>query len=101
MAFRTPEFPKKDSGKIKQGARKAAVKCWFTAGGRAMPLSLKLQEEDGEILETDRIFVMSCEKKFYAGIPSLEYRCRIVLSGKETEAVLSFCPESCSWKLAV
>ena len=34
----------------------AAVKCWFTAQGRGMPLSMKIQNEEGEIQTIGPIF---------------------------------------------
>lgn len=99
MAFGTLKFPQADAGRQKKEMREAAVQCWFTADGRALPMMLKLQEENGEILKTDRIRVTGYEKKYYAGVPSIEYRCRIVLQEQETEAILCFLPESCCWKL--
>ena len=34
----------------------AAVKCWFTAQGWGMPLSMKIQNEEGEIQTIGPIF---------------------------------------------
>lgn len=34
----------------------AAVKCWFTAQGKGMPLSMKIQDEEGNIRSIGPIF---------------------------------------------
>lgn len=102
MAFGTIEkSPVPDAGILRGTQKKAAVKCWFTASGRAIPLSMKLEDENGEILRIGEIRVKTCEKKYYAGIVSWEYVCSIQWRGRAVEAVLLFQPETCCWKLII
>ena len=84
---------------IRRRPQEAAVKCWFTASGRAIPLSMKLQDQHGEIFSVDEIFVTSCEKKYYAGSVAWEYKCRIVFRNQQRLVTLLFQPETCRWKV--
>lgn len=84
---------------VRKKQKKAAVKCWFTSSGRAIPLSMKLQDENGEIVCVEEIYVEDCIKKYYAGNVSWEYKCRIPVQGKIREVILLFQPETCCWKL--
>ena len=78
MAFGTMAKPaEQDVEIVRKKQKEAAVKCWFTAAGRAIPLSMKLQDENGEIFCVEEIYVKECQKKYYAGMVSWEYRCRI------------------------
>ena len=86
---------------VRKKQREAAVKCWFTSSGRAIPLSMKLRDENGEIVCVKEIYVKDCQKKCYAGNVSWEYKCRIPLRGKFCEVILLFQPETCRWKLLV
>lgn len=76
-----------------------AVKCWFTSTGKAMPLMMKLQTAEEEIIEVDGIQVLTTDKQWYAGILNWKYRCRAVVQGQMMEFILLFCPESCAWKI--
>lgn len=78
-----------------------AVKCWFTASGRAMPLMLKVKSEQGEIIQIENIRILTVEKQRYTGILTWKYRCRIILNEKECEIILLFRPDECSWKMVV
>ena len=79
----------------------AAVQCWFTAGGKTMPLMLKVRGEDGEIVQISHIQVLTAEKQWYAGILNWKYCCRAEILGRQVDFVLLFCPEECAWKLVV
>lgn len=77
-----------------------AVKCWFTATGRSMPLMMKLQSEEG-VLEIPGIQVLTSEKQCYAGILNWKYRCRAEVNQRMVEFILLFNSEECTWKLVV
>lgn len=77
-----------------------AVKCWFTATGRSMPLMMKLQTEEG-LTEVAPIRVLTSEKQYYTGILTWKYRCSAVVNRREVEFVLLFYPGECTWKLVV
>ena len=79
--------------------RPCAVKCWFTASGRAMPLTMKLEDEAGEIRQVRELEILETERKYYAGVCTWEYRCRFLLGETYRLGTLQFQPESCRWKL--
>lgn len=79
----------------------AAVQCWFTSTGKSIPLMVKVQGEDEELVKINHIQVLSVDKQWYAGILNWKYRCRAELLGKRLDFILLFCPEECSWKLVV
>jgi hypothetical protein len=78
----------------------AAVKCWFTAKGKASPLMLKIQEGD-ELLEIRPIQVLTVDREFYAGIPILRYCCQAPVGNRMVEFTLLFYPEDQTWKLEI
>lgn len=80
-------------------SREVAVKCWFTATGRAMPLMMKVQTKEEELVEVNGIRVLTAEKQFFAGILNWKYRCQAVVNQHQQKFTLLFCPEECSWKL--
>lgn len=90
-----------DEGERKRQTAEAAVKCWFTSGGRAMPLSMKVRGPQGELLCIDGIQVLFSEKLRFAGILTWKYRCRTVIEGKEFLFDLHFHPEECRWRLVL
>lgn len=84
---------------LKGTTHEVAVKCWFTSTGRAMPLMMKVQTKEEELIEVNKIQVLTSEKQFFAGILNWKYRCRAVINQQIQEFTLLFCPEECSWKL--
>lgn len=96
MLPRTEALP---AGRVRGGMREAAVECWFTAGGRAMPLMMKVQDDEQRIWKISDIRVVRREKRSYAGIPAWEYRCRAPAGEREEEFLLLFYPEECRWKV--
>lgn len=83
MAFRIDtKHSRADAGHVRGIQKKIACECWFTSTGKVMPLMLKLQDENGEIRTIREITVHSQEKKQYAGVPSIEYDCTLVLHGQ-------------------
>lgn len=81
--------------------RDVAVKCWFTASGRAMPLMMKIKTEQGEIMKVENIQVVTSEKQWYTGIQTWKYRCRAEIAGQRYEFLLLFEPGRCVWKLVM
>lgn len=79
--------------------KEVAVKCWFTASGKSIPLMMKLQREDGEIVKVEGIHVITTERQYFAGIPNWKYRCETCIYGQMWEFTLLYGPEDCSWKL--
>lgn len=88
-----------DAGKLK--GRQEAIACgvWFTSTGQAMPKMLKFQRDDGEIRTISPIHTLSCEKKNYCGIPTLEYRCCADFEGCRYSFYLLYYIERQEWKV--
>lgn len=81
--------------------RDVAVKCWFTATGKSMPLMMKIKTDEDEIIKIEHIRVLTSDKQWYAGILNVRYRCQALVDGQVIEFALLFCPEECSWKLVI
>lgn len=93
------EHPEHD---VKSGTyREVAVKCWFTASGKSMPLMMKIKTDEDEIVKIENIRVLTSDKQWYAGILNVRYRCQALVHGQVIEFALLFCPEECSWKLLI
>ncbi|MDE7210450.1 MAG: hypothetical protein K2O03_03270 [Lachnospiraceae bacterium] len=86
-----------DAGSVRGTQKKIACQCWMTSTGRVMPLMLKIQDEDGEIRTVRDITVHSQEKKRYAGIPSIEYDCTLLLHGQNVRVWLIYYPSEGRW----
>ncbi|MDE5931017.1 MAG: hypothetical protein K2H40_00835 [Lachnospiraceae bacterium] len=86
-----------DAGSVRGTQKKAACECWFTSTGKVMPLMLKIQDEDGEIQTIRDITVHSQEKKRYAGIPSIEYDCTLVINGQKVRVWLIYYQSESRW----
>lgn len=82
---------------IKKQQKNIACECWFTKSGKITPLMFKYEDDDGEIHTVRDIQVIKVEKKNYSGIPSLEYRCKILLSGFQLEVCLVYYIENNNW----
>ena len=94
--------PQPDRGGCIRGIqKKVACECWFTSTGRVMPLMLKIQDEEGEIQTIREITVHSQEKKRYAGVPSIEYDCTLVIHGEKLRARLIYYQSENRWVLNV
>lgn len=79
----------------------AAVGCWFTSKGESMPLMMKVETEQREIVAVKDIQLLTSEKQWYAGIMTVKYRCRAVLNGMQKEFILLFRPDECTWKIVL
>ncbi len=86
-----------DAGSVRGIQREIACECWFTSTGKATPLMLKIQDEEGEIQTIRDIIVHSQEKKTYAGVSSIEYDCTLVLHGRGIRAWLIYYQEESRW----
>lgn len=90
-----------EHGSIKGSCEEVAVKCWFTASGKSMPLMMKVQTKEEEIISVNDIHVLKSEKQWYAGILNVRYDCEALVQNRMTKFILLFCPEECSWKLVM
>ena len=88
-----------DEGKLRGSFREAAVACWFTSTGKAMPMMLKFQDGEGNIRRMEHLRICSSCRKRYAGIPVWEYACTSVQNDREEPFLLQFYPERCEWKI--
>ncbi len=84
-------------GPVKGIQMEIACECWFTRKGKACPVMLKFQDEEGEIHTIREIQVHSQEEKNYAGIPSIEYRVTVTYQGISRPVKLLFFKEECRW----
>lgn len=90
-------IPETDAGRVRGTQKRIGCQCWFTSTGKVMPLMLKIQDEDGEIQTIREITVHSWEKKRYAGFPSIEYDCTLVLHGRSVRAWLIYYQSENRW----
>lgn len=86
-----------NAGSVRGTQKQIACECWFTSTGKVTPLMLKIQDEDGEIQTVREITVHSQEKKRYAGVPSIEYDCTLVLHGQRVRVWLIFYQSENRW----
>lgn len=90
---------KADRGYVRGTQKKIACECWFTATGKVMPLMVKLQDEEGQIQTIRKITVHSQEKKMYAGVPSIEYDCTLVMENRSVRVWLIYYQTENRWVL--
>ncbi|MDO5423858.1 MAG: hypothetical protein Q4F41_09045 [Eubacteriales bacterium] len=79
--------------------QKAAVSCWFTSTGRAIPQLVKYMDEDGSFRTLKNIQVLTTDQKYYGGILSRKYVCRTLSAGRTWDFTLLYYPESGIWNL--
>lgn len=79
--------------------REIACQCWCTSTGKITPLMVKLQDEEGQIQVVRDITVHTQTKKRYAGIPSIEYDCTLVVECRSIRAWLIFFQTEGRWVL--
>ncbi len=90
-----------NAGEIK-GERKAiACQCWFTSTGNCIPLMIKFEDEDGVIQSVRDIMILYAQKKYYAGIQTMEYACQLKYCGQVREVKLIFLQEECKWVMVL
>ncbi len=93
--------PEADSGSPQGKLYHIACKTWFTAGGAAMPLSFKFEDDSGELRTVRDLTVKYTEEKNYSGIPSREFVCESIIGGFLREFRLIFYCESCLWVMLI
>lgn len=100
MAFGIGTNSKKaDAGLIRGKQREIGCYCWFTNKGKMIPTMLKVQDEDGEIRTVRQIEVHFQEEKMYAGVPSVEFNCTIMILGQQINVWLIYYKEENRWVL--
>lgn len=100
MAFGTGMNPRTmDTGFVRGIQQEVACECWCTSTGKITPLMVKLKDEEGQIQVIRDITVHTQERKRYAGIPSTEYDCTVVVHGRSIHAWLIFYQTEGRWVL--
>ena len=90
-----------DSG-IPTGSRyQIACKCWCTSTGDMIPLSFKLEGDDGSMIFVSNLKINYSEDKNYSGIPSKEYGVEAVVGGLIRTFKLICYLEQCKWVLLI
>lgn len=79
--------------------QKAAVGCWFTSTGKAIPMLVKYEDKDGFRHMIRHIQILRTEKKYYAGILGQRYDCSTVINGKKQEFILFYRQETNTWDM--
>lgn len=86
-----------DAGPVKGNQLDIACLCWFTKTGKMIPVVLKVEDEDQEIRTIHQIQVLTQEEKMYAGIPSIEFNCKITIMKQEIDIRLIYYVEEKRW----
>lgn len=79
--------------------RRAAVGCWFTAGGRAIPKLLKYEDDSGCLQTLRDIRVLRSDQKYYGSLLVREYFCSAFSEEKEARFLLLYHPDSGTWDI--
>lgn len=90
-----------NSGRLIGNKKSIACQCWFTSKGKSIPLMIKYEDNDGMIQTIKEIEVRYSEKKNYAGIPTIEYGCKIFFQGRTQEIKLIFNQSDCQWFMII
>lgn len=88
-----------DAGELRGEKMDIAVDCWFTSKGVTIPRMFKYQDVEGEVHSVSEIRVLEQEEKRYCGVPTVEYRCEVVLDQVCREVKLIFLVEEHRWML--
>lgn len=88
-----------DAGRQNGRLRPAACGVWFTSTGTVMPKVLKFEDEEGMIRMMEHVHVSTSEKKYYCGIPVMEYQCSAQYSGMVCQFKLFYYMERNEWKI--
>ena len=86
---------------VKGQYRKAAVSCWFTVKGRAIPQMLKFEDEEGFRHKIEHIRVLKSEQKCYAGIQMQRYDCEAEINGVMRAFTLLYHPGENTWDMVL
>lgn len=88
---------KTDAGAVKGTQKEIACECWFTSKGKMIPLMIKVEDEDGVIRVIKQINVHHQEAKKYAGIPSIEFDCTLIILAQAIKAKLIYYQTENRW----
>ena len=91
---------KPDEGELRRTQEEIACGVWFTSSGVALPKLMKYKDSEGIIQTIHQVRVLQQEKKYYCGIPALEYRCSTVFGNREYLFRLYYYIEDNCWKLS-
>lgn len=89
-----------DAGKLRHSQENIACGVWFTSRGSVLPKLIKYKDSEGMIRQINRIHILSEEKKFYCGIPAVEYKCSTVSNDREYLFRLYYYIETGRWTLS-
>ena len=89
-----------DEGLVVAKRGRVVIENWFTATGNSMPKLIKIRNEDGSILVIDNIRNIYHEKKYYCGIPIIEYACSTYDRGIERFFTLYYYVEDSKWQIS-
>lgn len=88
-----------DAGEIKGIQEAIACGVWFTSRGRILPKSIKFEDKSGVYHTLSGIHVSSESKKFYCGIPTIEFECDTIYNDREIAFRLLYYVEENEWKI--
>lgn len=90
-----------NSGEIKGTQIPVAVYCWFTSTGDTIPKMIKFQDPDGIIQTVTTFRIITKEKKYYCGSPSIEHLLKLEYNNRSISAKLIFELRNSTWKLVI
>ena len=88
-----------DAGAVRGMQKEVACQCWFTKSGKVTPLMIKVEDIDGEIRSIRQIEIHSQEKRIYAGIPSIEFDCTLIILEQAINVKLIYYQTENRWVL--
>ena len=91
---------KPDEGELKRKQEEIACGVWFTSTGAVLPKMIKYKDESGVIQTIQQIQIRKQKKKYYCGIPAIEYCCSTVYNNREYIFRLYYYIETNCWKLS-
>ena len=79
----------------------AAVSCWFPTGEDTDPIItfFKFKEPEGDIITIRTIYDQYCDKHYYFGASTVEFRCHILYMDRKREVVLFYYPRDLRWEM--
>jgi len=77
--------------------RHIACHMFVNAHGKITPIRITVMEPDHKTYTYDQIYVVCSRKTNYAGIPSYEYDCEVMIHNLKKEITLQFFPETLLW----
>lgn len=88
-----------DAGELKRHQMPIACGVWFTSTGRAIPKTIKYQDEN-QVYHTFTDFqILHEEERFYCGIRTIQYLCQLLTNNTVQNFQLLYYTEKKEWKL--